>query len=924
MTPLEFFNPMSKRHRTHYDPPCDPRGRAYFLSRIAAPWKIWPLLLLAAALAWVPTVRAAAAVSADSTLRATLANGLRVVIVRDPLAPVVTTEVNYLVGSNEAPPGFPGMAHAQEHMMFRGSPGLSAAQLAQITAAMGGKFDADTQQTVTQYFFTVPAKDLDVALHIEATRMRGVLDSDALWRQERGAIEQEVAQDNSNPQYVFYTQLLAAMFKGTPYAHDALGTRPSFQRTGGAMLKQFYDTWYVPNNAILVIAGDVNPEQALARVKALFGDIPAKPLPPRPAIHLSPVRATTLQLNTDLPYGLALLTFRLPGFDSPDYAAAQVLADVLNSQRGRLYGLVPEGKALFAGFSMNGLPHSGLGFAMAAFPKGGDAAALIEQVRAILAQQVKEGVSPDLVEAAKRHELAAAEFQKNSVSDLASEWSQALAVEGRTSPADDMRAIREVSVADVNRVARAYLDPAHAVVAILKPQASGKPVSSRGFGGKESFAPKQVKPVSLPDWAQKALGRVAVPPSAVHPSVTTLPNGITLIVQPESVSDTVTVVGHIRNNPYLQTPKGQEGLDEVLGGLLSFGTDSLDRLAFQKALDDIGADESAGTDFSLQVLSGHFDRGMQLLAGNELHPALPEQAFKVVRRQVADTAAGRLHSPDYLMGRAVHRALFPPHDPTLRQATPATVSSLTLQQVKDYRARVFRPDLTAIVVIGKVSPQRAREVVEKYFGAWRAEGPKPDTLLPPVPPNRPSSIAVPDGSRVQDRVALAETLGLTRSNPDYYALELGNHVLGGAFYATRLYRDLREKAGLVYYVSSDFDVGRTRAVYSVSYACDPPNVSKVHAVIRHELEQMGTAPVTAQELNQAKALLLREIPLSEASVDNIAEGLIFRASHDLPLDEPIRAARHYQQLSAAQVQAAFAKWVRPDRLIQVSEGPTPH
>jgi zinc protease len=172
-------------------------------------------------------------------LRATLGNGLRVVIVRNQLASVVTTQINYLAGSNQAPPGFPGMAHAREHMMFRGSPGLSAAQLSSIAAAMGGDFDADTQQTVTQYFFTVPSEDLDIALHIESLRMRNTLDDQALWEQERGAIDQEVAQDLSNPEYLFYTKLLGHMFASTPYEHDALGTRASFAQTTSAMLKNF-------------------------------------------------------------------------------------------------------------------------------------------------------------------------------------------------------------------------------------------------------------------------------------------------------------------------------------------------------------------------------------------------------------------------------------------------------------------------------------------------------------------------------------------------------------------------------------------------------------------------------------------------------------------------------------------------------------
>ena len=856
-------------------------------------------------------------------LRATLDNGLKVVIVRNPLSPVVTTEINYLVGSNEAPKGFPGMAHALEHMMFRGSPGLTAAQLADISAAMGGEFDADTQQIVTQYFFTVPVEDLDVALHIEAIRMRSLLATEELWTKERGAIEQEVAQDLSNPQYVFYTKLLAAMFKGTPYAHDALGTRPSFQKTTGAMLRKFHSTWYAPNNAILVIVGDVQPAQTLTKVEELFKDIPAKKIPDKPAIKLQPMARETLNIKTDLPYGLTVLSFRMPGYDDKDYAAAQILADVLDSQRADLYALVPQGKALYAGFNMDSLPQAGIGSAMAAFPSGTDPKALMQDIKTILLDTVKKGVSADLVEATKRMEVAQAEFQKNSVSGLAEAWSQAVAVEGRQSPEDDINAIKKVTVADVNRVARQYIKLDHAIISVLTPQSSGKPISTKSFGGKESFAPTETKHVKLPAWAEKAVKKLAVPKSTLHPDDMTLPNGLRLIVQPVAISDTVSVYGHIKNRPELETPKGQEGVDQVLDQLFSFGTTSLDRLAYQKALDDIGAQASAGTDFYLQVLTDQFGKGIQLLADNELHPALPKKAFKVTQNQVAGTVAGQLESPDYLVSEALRKALFPKDDPSLRQATPKSVSSLTLDDVKAYYEHVFRPDMTTIVIIGNTTPEKAKEVVTKFFGSWKAEGPKPQTLLPPVPANKPSIVNVPDVSRVQDKVILAQTLGITRSNPDYYALELGNHVLGGAFYATRLYKDLREKNGLVYYVSSNFQVSKTRGIYMVDFACDPPNVSKVRYIVAQELMIMGTKLVSPNELNMAKAILLREIPLSESSVSNIAHGLLSRVKDDLPLDEPVLAAHRYLDLDAEHVKSAYEKWIRPKDLVQVSEGPTP-
>ena len=881
-------------------------------------------LFLLLTLAVFPAAAFPGAAHAQEVLRARLSNGLRVVIVNDPLVPVVTTAVNYLVGSDEAPAGFPGMAHAQEHMMFRGSHGLSEGQLARISEEMGGNFDADTQQSVTQYFFTVPAADLDVALHVEALRMKSVLDTEKLWSQERGAIEQEVAQDLSDPEYIFYTRLLKGFFAGTPYEHDALGTRPSFNRTTGAMLRSFHGKWYAPNNAVLIVCGGMkNPHAVLEEIKALFGGIPAKALPARPAVRLGPVKHELITMKTDRPYGLVSIAFRIPGYDSPDYAASVVLSDVLSSQRGDLYALVPEGKALFSGFEIAPLRRAGLGYAIAAFPSGADSRKLLSEVRGVLLQAIKNGVSPDLVRAAKLHEVTDAEFEKNSIHGLAESWSQAIAVEGRQSPEDDIKAIQKVTVADVNRVAARYLRMGESIEAVLTPQVSGKPVSSRGFGGTEKTVIKAPAHVILPAWAKKALSRLSVPRSTMHPVVSVLPNGLRLIVQPESISNTVSVYGQVKNNSKMQTPKGRDGVDSLLSQLFSYGSTTLGRIEFQKALDDIGANESAGTQFSLEVLPSHFERGVQLLAENELHPALPLGAFDILRAQTAASLKGEIESPGFLARQALKEGLFPKNDPGLRYATPKSVSALTLKEVKAYYSGVFRPDMTTIVVIGNITPGGARSVIEKYFGGWTARGPKPVTSLPPVPNNKPSYLTVPDASRVQDDVYMAQTLRLRRKDPDYYALELGNNVLGGAFYATKLYQDLRERTGLVYFVDSVLEAGKRRSVYFVVFACDPDKVARVSAIVVRDLDQMRRKPVPAGQLRQTKALVLRKIPLAESSVSRIASGFLDRVDNGLPLDEPVRAARKYIKLTGADIQRAFLKWIRPSDMVQVVRGPAP-
>ena len=668
----------------------------------------------------------------------------------------------------------------------------------------------------------------------------------------------------------------------------------------------------------------MNPVTTLAKVKQLFAGIKDHPLPVRPPVTLQPVKADTFTLDSNLPYVLGFISYRMPGTDSPDYAAAQILSDVLSSQRGDLYAMVPAGKALAAEFGVaESYPKASVGFGLVAQPAGVDTTPALDEMRNILNNYAEKGVPEELVAAAKRSEIAQAEFQRNSIPGLANVWSNAVAAEGRNSPDEDVDAIRKVTLADVNRVAKTYLLNAATITATLKPVPTGEPVAAKGFGGAEQLTSAPTKPVELPQWAKAQLEALKVPEAIAVSSDTTLPNGIRLIVRTDKTSPTVTVVGAIKHDGDLQTPAGEEGLGEVLDGLYSYGTTSLDRIAYQKALDDIAATESAGYRFSLNVLKENFSRGVQLLADNELHPALPEQAFAVVKQQTMQFIAGNLQSPGYRTSRALELGLLPTGDPGLREVTPATLTKVTLDDVKKFHVATIRPDLTTIVVIGDVTPEDAKTVITKWFGDWKADGPKPETKLPAVPVNKASAANVADPEAVQDSVELSQELGINRFDPDYYPLQLGTHVLGGGFYATRLYQDLRQVAGLVYNVDVSLGAGESRTMYSVSYGCDPDKVSKARALVERDLKQMSTEPVSDAELHQAKALLLRSIPLGESSEEAVAGGMLARAEIGLPLDEPVRAAKKYVALDAAAVKAAFARHVKTDNLVQVVRGPVP-
>lgn len=877
-----------------------------------------------AALVSIIGLRSSPASAALAVTRATLPNGLQVVVVRDPLAPVVTAILNYKVGSGVQQ--FPGQAHALEHMMFRGSQSVSESQLADLGELMGGNQDADTQGEITQYFTSVPSQYLDIALRLEASRAKGLLVPQNLWKIERGAIMNEVTQDDSIAiAKLFQRTILPSIFAGTPYANDTLGTLYSFKnQINSPQLLALYRAWYHPNNAVYVIAGNVDGPTTIKKVAKYFGGIAAAPLPVRPKVDLRPVKAATYHVDSDQPYDIIATSFRLPGYKSADYAASQILEAVLNNQRGNLFGLQAAGKVLAAG--VQEIESHPLASALAAYaivPVTSNADTGLADLNGVLADYRKNGVPQELVAVAKQRAIADAEFRGNSIEGLAFEWSDAVAKEGLTSPDDSLAEIKRVTLADVNRVLRTYMTPEHAITAFAIPKNMGKINTHPPSGpAQESNKITITHHDPLPSWAVSAFKNITVPKATIDPVTSMLPNGIRLIVQPEHVTHTVVVRGTVLSNEAIQAPLAKLGVGDIAAGLFPFGTTTYTRIGLRQELDKIAAEVNAGTDFSLDVLSDQFDRGMQLLADEELHPAFPETSFATVQQQEVGQLSGQMTAPDHLVSVALNKALYPADDPTQRFATPVTAGAVSLADVKSYFTSAYRPDMTTIVVVGDTTPAAARALVEKYFGGWSAPGAKPDVFLPAVPLNKTADVNVPDNGRTQSQVTLAQVSTLTRANPDWATLQVANAVFGSGG-SSMLFHDLRDKHGYVYSVFSRLQAVKNRATFTINFASDPNKIVPAQHLAMADLQHLMRAPLDSAEIDRGKAMLIGDIPLRMSSFDAVASQLINFSELGLPLDQPTIDARRELAANPTNIRAAIVKWIRPNDFVRVIQGPAP-
>ncbi len=868
------------------------------------------------------------AIPADPDIRETiLPNGLKVLTRELHAAPVVTVWTWYQAGSRNERPGITGISHQVEHMMFKGTASLKPGEIDRLVQLAGGRHNAFTSYDYTAYHILLPSEHLEMALRIESDRMlNGAMDPQELVR-EKGVVLSELQGRLNDPEELLENEVRSVAFLAHPYHWPVIGWKTDVQAFTPEAVSEYYRTHYRPNNAVLVIVGDFQTDAALALVRKYFGPLPAGP-PPPPVISQEPPQKGERRVLLKEAGTTAHLQFlyHIPPGRHPDFYALAVLDAILTEGKSsRLYRALVEtelaasqtsylSRRLDAGWIMfyltarDGVPHEKIERAF------GEA---IERVQA-------EPISDFELQKAINQVRAELTFAQDSVSGLARMIGSLELTMAHRGLAPYLDRIRQVTGADVQRVARHYLSPDNRTVGWFIPQGAqaGQPSHSPASRTAVHRAPEP--PVILGvegGGAMQAMGPVATLGGRVARTV--LANGLTVIAAENRGAPSVAIKGYVLAGPVLDPPD-RSGLSHLTAELLTRGSSKHSAASLAERLDFLGASLSIQAEretvgITAQMLSEHFDTVLDLLADCLRDPTFPPGEVGKAVGQLKSVLNREAEDPRERARQELFAQLFPPDHPLHRnpKGRPADLDRISGEDVVRFHTRVYQPERTVLVISGDISPEQALASVERAFGGWTRQPATPAATRPPMP-----TISI--GSRYtvhlpgkSEAIIMLGGNGITRDNPDYYAAFLANRVLGGSALGTRLMKTLREREGMTYGVYSYFQPVLGERPWVVSLQTDPVAVDRAIAAALAEATRICDSGITADELEEAKASAIGSLVLSME--EQIGLAFIFRDTElfQLGLDFPQTFPKAIRAVTAEQVQAAARKYIHPDRLIQI-------
>ncbi len=852
----------------------------------------------------------------------TLSNGLKVVVAEDHAAPVIQTSVWYGFGSLDETPGKTGLAHALEHMMFRGTNEISAGGLDDIVARLGAQMNGETTYDYTQFYFEMPADKIDVALFTEADRMQHAALRAADWAVERNAVLNELDGDASSPFFNLLARVRAAAFPNQPAGRTPVGNRNDVASATVADIARYYHEWYAPNNATLVVAGDVSHQAVFTKAARYFGAIPGKKLPPSP--ERTPVASSgqTVEAEFPFPFEVLDLAYSVPGDKQAGEPAISTIATLLENQRSPFYqALVQSNIALAIETDADTQLRGGLLNVFIILNPGHSGAEAQAVFQATLDEALKSGFSPDMVTAAKRLTIADRIYSADSIDGIGGLAGYTYGIVGEKISDEDRR-LAALTGDDLLAAARTYLSKP-TVVGHLRPDESPpKGNSNKSDSAASDDFSKRVPtgPIVEPSWIAKAVRTPTTARSALAPVTFRLSNGLRVIVQQKTDRPTFVLRGSIASSPAFQPP-GREGIARLASTVADYGSAKYPFAQRRKATDDMGAFVETGQTFSAQGEARDFDSIVDIVADGEAHPTFADPWFALERSQLANSLQSESNISGVMIDRAYDELLLASDDPSLHQPTPQTVGAITREDLAMYAARYWRPDLTTIAVVGNVSPQSVRIALESAFAGWQNSGPKPNAHLMAMPPAAKGHDYIGTAAN-QVYIRLGQP-AVSRSSPDYDAFLVLNQILGGSgAFESRLWQELRQKRGLVYSVSSSVEANADRGDFRVELSASPQRVVEAVKFVREALVRFQDEPVSATELQEAKVRLVSDALLEEASSTGQAKQLLDILENDLPLNYYRTLNERFARITAADVQRVAKAYLKPGLLVQVYAGPS--
>jgi len=870
-----------------------------------------------------------------------LENGLRVLIKPMRAAPVVSVWIWYRVGSRFERPGITGISHWTEHMLFQGTPTFPKGEVFRSLARVGGVLNGFTREDDTVYFETVPKEHLDLALHIEADRMVNCEFDPGEVARERTVVIAEREGAENRPEYRLAEEVQGVAFQVHPYRWPVIGYKCDLEKITRDDLFAHYREFYVPDNATLVLVGDLELDDALARVRQRFGSIP--PSGRRHEVRsVEPEQCGERRVEVRRPGGAIYweCVWHIPAYGHPDRIPLMVLEAVLSGARpltwsggghfeksARLHEVLVSRKkfAVSASAYARLLKDPGL-FSIGCMLRDGVHPEKLEAaVFAEIGKLCDGGPRPEELVRARRQVQAQVEYARDGIAANAY-------LIGDLDAHGDLGALETlvdrvavVSAADVVRVARTYLTARNRTVGIFIPESgaatagtAAQPITAALGGG----------------WCShcgliQADTSTLVSPRLPQVRERRLDCGIRVLGVENLESHSVVLAGFLRGGAALEPP-GKEGLAFLTARMLDQGTRRKTRRQIALATDRVGATISFGVSTEAVNLGGRClprDLGpiLRLLRECLAEMTAPAEELEKVRAQALTAMKADRNSTAWMAMHAALEALYSlahPYGRDLR-GTPETLLRLTREDILKFATCNFGPENLTMILVGPISFDRMCRAVEEAFVSWQLLGTTPalvpQTVARPAAPEE-KVIAMPGKSQCDLVVARR---AIPRLHPDYHALAVAVSILGQFALMGRIGRRVRDQMGLAYYASASLDARTQAGHWCIRAGVNPANVRRALAAIAEETERFCCEPVSADELEDSRGNLLGMLPLRLETNDSLASLVREIAFYDLPLDYLGRYCAEVRAVTPERVLTVARQWLMGSEPVVAIAGPPP-